>query len=204
MEPELITRVCGRSEYSTHPLFPAASVSIEAVTYTFHSRETGSFLQVARGRVCPYKQQGNACAPHGCNGIRLITNLKIKDMKITQETKDKLEALKKTPVECDRFERAKNNIYIIKNIELLSMNEMIFIDQKMARIMSILSMFDFYERSNRIVLNIEDAEMALFKSYASAMYRSRYADSVYKLLKEDIERINTLYNSGAYFVVDSI
>lgn len=124
-------------------------------------------------------------------------------MKITQEMKDKLEALKKTLVECDEFERAKNNIYIIKNIELLSMNEMIFIDQKMARIMSILSMFDFYTRS-RIVLNIEDAEMALFKSYASAMYRSRYADSVYKLLKEDIERINTLYNSGAYFVVDSI
>lgn len=124
-------------------------------------------------------------------------------MKITQETKDKLEALKKAPVECDVFERAKNNIYIIKNVELLSMNEMIFIDQKMARIMSILSMFDFYTRS-RIVLNIEDAEMALFKSYASAMHRSRYADSVYKLLKEDIERINTLYNSGAYFVVDSI
>lgn len=70
MEPELITRVHGRSEYSMHPLFPAASVSIEAVTYAFHGRETGSFLQVARGRVCPYKQQGNACAPHGCNGVR--------------------------------------------------------------------------------------------------------------------------------------
>lgn len=124
-------------------------------------------------------------------------------MKITQETKDKLEALKKTPIECDEFERTKNNIYIIKNVELLSMNEMIFIDQKIARIMSILSMFDFYARS-RIVLNIEDAETALFKSYANAMYKSRYADSVYKLLKEDIERIDALYNSGAYFVVDSI
>lgn len=125
-------------------------------------------------------------------------------MKISQETKDKLEALKKIPVKCDEFKRAKNNIYIIKNVELLSIDEMTFIDQKMARIMSILSMFDFHAELNRIVLDIEDAEMALFESYADVMYKLRYTDSVYKFLKEDIERINALYNSGAYFVVDSI
>lgn len=202
MEPELITRVRGRSEYSTHPLFPAASVSIEAVTYAFHGRETGSFLQVARGRVCPYKQQGNACAPHGCNGIRLITNLKTKDMKITQETKDKLEALKKTPVECDVFEKMKNNVYIVRGVELLSINDMVFSDLKLSRIMSILSMFDFCLRSERIVLNMNEAEMALFKSYANIMYESRYSDLAYKMLREDIERIDSLYNSGGYFVVD--
>lgn len=125
-------------------------------------------------------------------------------MKISQQMKDELEALKKVPVKCDEFKRAKNNIYIIKNVELLSMDEMTFIDQKMARIMSILSMFDFRAESSRIVLDIEDAEMALFESYADVMYRLRYTDSIYKFLKEDIERINTLYNSGAYFVVDSI
>lgn len=125
-------------------------------------------------------------------------------MKISQEMKDELEALKKVPVRCDEFKRAKNNIYIIKNVELLSMDEMTFIDQKMARIMSILSMFDFCAKSSRIVLDIEDAEMALFESYANVMYKLRYTDSIYKFLKEDIERINALYNSGAYFVVDSI
>lgn len=118
--------------------------------------------------------------------------------------KDELEALKKIPVKCDEFKRAKNNIYIIKNMELLSMDEMIFVDQKMARIMSIFSMFDFHAESSRIVLDIEDAEMALFESYSDMMYKLRYTDSIYKFLKEDIERINALYNTGAYFVVDSI
>lgn len=125
-------------------------------------------------------------------------------MKISQEMKDELEALKKVPVKCDEFKKAKNNIYIIQNVELLSMDEIAFIDKKMARIMSILSMFDFHAESNRIVLDIEDAEMALFESYADVMYKLRYTDSVYRFLKEDIEQINALYNSGAYFVVDSI
>lgn len=123
-------------------------------------------------------------------------------MKITQEMKDKLEVLKKTPVECDVFEKAKNNVYIVRGVELLSINDMAFSDMKLSRIMSILSMFDFCLRSNRIVLNVNEAEMALFKSYASIMYESRYSDLVYEMLKDDIKRINALYNSGGYFVVD--
>lgn len=123
-------------------------------------------------------------------------------MKITQETKDKLEALKKIPVECDVFERVKNNIYIVRGVELLSMNDMAFSDMKLSRIMSILSMFDFCLRSDRIVLNVNEAETALFKSYANIMYESRYSDLAYKMLREDVERIDSLYNSGGYFVVD--
>lgn len=123
-------------------------------------------------------------------------------MKITQEMKDKLEALKKTPVECDVFERMKNNIYIVRGVELLSINDMVFSDLKLSRIMSILSMFDFCLRSDRIVLNVNEAETALFKSYANIMYESRYSDLAYKMLREDIERIDNLYNSGGYFVVD--
>lgn len=123
-------------------------------------------------------------------------------MKITQETKDKLEALKKTPIECDVFEKMKNNIYIVRGVELLSINDMVFSDMKLSRIMSILSMFDFCLRLERIVLNVNEAEMALFKSYANIMYESRYSDLAYKMLREDIERIDNLYNSGGYFVVD--
>lgn len=123
-------------------------------------------------------------------------------MKITQETKDKLEALRKTSAECDVFKKVKNNIYIVNGIELLSMNDMTFSDLKLSRIMSILSMFDFCLGSDRIVLNEYEAETALFKSYANIMHESRYSDMAYKMLREDARRIEALYDSGGYFVVD--
>ena len=118
--------------------------------------------------------------------------------------KDELEALKKIPVECDVFKRVKNNIYIVNGVELSSMNDMTFSDMKLSRIMSILSMFDFCLGSDRIVLNEYEAETALFKSYANIMHESRYSDMAYKMLREDAQRIEALYDSGAYFVVDSI